>query len=71
VNPRTDEPESTSQIINRVKELLQYFDPEKVFLNPDCGFGTFAERNVNDAKGAFNKLKAISEAAKFLRKEYA
>ena len=71
VNPRTDEPESTSQIINRVKELLQYFDPEKVFLNPDCGFGTFAERNVNDAKGAFNKLKVISEAAKFLRKEYA
>ena len=71
VNPRTDEPESTSQIVNRVKELLQYFDPEKVFLNPDCGFGTFAERNVNDAKGAFNKLKAISEAAKFLRKEYA
>ena len=71
VNPRTDEIETPDEIVTRVKEMLQYFDPDKIFLNPDCGFGTFAERNVNDAKGAFNKLKAISEAAKFLRKEYA
>ncbi|MCH7737155.1 MAG: cobalamin-independent methionine synthase II family protein [Chloroflexi bacterium] len=71
VNPRTDELESTGQIVSRVKELLQYFDADKIFLNPDCGFGTFAERNVNDAAGAFKKLKVIAEAAKILRKEYA
>ena len=47
VNPRTDEVESPDQIVERVREALRYFEPEKVFLNPDCGFGTFAERNVN------------------------
>ena len=71
VNPRTVELESTGQIISRVKELLQYFDADKIYLNPDCGFGTFAERNVNDADGAFKKLKVIADAAKILRKEYA
>lgn len=71
VNPRTVELETTEQIVSRVKELLRYFDPEKIFLNPDCGFGTFAERNVNDADGAFKKLKVVAEAAAILRKEYA
>jgi 5-methyltetrahydropteroyltriglutamate--homocysteine methyltransferase len=71
VNPRTVELETTEQIVSRVKELLEYFDPEKIFLNPDCGFGTFAERNVNDADGAFKKLKVVAEAAAILRKEYA
>ena len=71
VNPRTGELESTGQIVSRVKELLQYFDADKIFLNPDCGFGTFAERNVNDADGAFKKLKVMADAAKILRKEYA
>ena len=71
VNPRTEELESTGQIVSRVKELLQYFDADKIYLNPDCGFGTFAERNVNDAGGAFKKLKVIADAAKILREEYA
>lgn len=70
VNPRTGDLESTEQIVSRVKELLNYFDPEKIYLNPDCGFGTFAERNVNDADGAFQKLKVMADAAKILRKEY-
>ena len=47
VNPRTDDIEPQEQIVARVRELLQYFTPDKIYLNPDCGFGTFAERNVN------------------------
>ena len=71
VNPRTDEIEPPDQIINRVKELLQYFDPDKIYLNPDCGFGTFAERNVNTHEMAAKKLQAITDAAEILRAEYA
>ena len=71
VNPRTDEIEPPEQIVARVKELLQYFDPDKIYLNPDCGFGTFAERNVNTSDIAAKKLKAMSEAAAILRAEYA
>ena len=71
VNPRTDEIEPPEQIVERVKELLQYFDPEKIYLNPDCGFGTFAERNVNTHEMAARKMAVITEAAEILRKEYA
>jgi len=70
-NPRTDEIESPAMIVQRVKQVLKFFDPEKIYLNPDCGFGTFAERCVNTPEVAYRKLKAISEAADILRKEYA
>ena len=70
-NPRSDEIESPRQITTRVKEVLKYFDPEKIYLNPDCGFGTFAERCVNTPEVAYRKLQAISTAAEMLRKEYA
>ena len=69
VNPRSDEVEDAETIVKRVKALLQYFDPEKIFLNPDCGFGTFAERPMNTAEVAFHKLEAMSEAASLLRRE--
>ncbi len=70
VNPRTDEIETPEQIVSRVKELLAYFDPDKIFLNPDCGFGTFAERNINTSETAERKLRAIAQAASMLRAEY-
>ena len=38
VNPRTDDIESPEQIVARVKELLQYFDPDKIYLNPRLRF---------------------------------
>ena len=70
VNPRTDEIESPQQIVDSVKQILEYFDPDKVYLNPDCGFGTFAERNVNTPETAEKKLRAMSQAADMLRAEY-
>ena len=69
-NPRSDDIEDPRQIVARVKDVLKYFDPDKIYLNPDCGFGTFAERCVNTADVAYHKLKAIHEAAEILRKEY-
>ena len=70
VNPRTDEIDAPKAIVDRVKEALRYFEPEKVFLNPDCGFGTFAERNVNTAELAFRKLQSVTAAAEMLRQEF-
>ncbi|MCY4623901.1 MAG: cobalamin-independent methionine synthase II family protein [Chloroflexi bacterium] len=70
VNPRADDIESPEEIIVRVKELLQYFDPDKIYLNPDCGFGTFAERNVNTTEMAIKKMQVITQAAEQIRAEY-
>jgi 5-methyltetrahydropteroyltriglutamate--homocysteine methyltransferase len=71
VNPRTDEVEEPETIVGRIKEVLAFFAPEKIYLNPDCGFGTFAERCVNTPETAYLKLKAMSEAAEILRREFA
>jgi 5-methyltetrahydropteroyltriglutamate--homocysteine methyltransferase len=70
VNPRTDEVEPVSWIMERAQEVLRFFEPTKVFLNPDCGFGTFAERSVNTPEVASRKLRAIAEAARVLRTGY-
>ena len=67
VNPRSSEVESPELVVRRVREATQFFDPSRIYLNPDCGFGTFAERPVNDAQTAFAKLKSISQAAQRLR----
>lgn len=40
---------------------------DRVFLNPDCGFGTFADRPVADAAVAYRKLRALHAAATLLR----
>jgi 5-methyltetrahydropteroyltriglutamate--homocysteine methyltransferase len=65
-----DRPNVIATIVERVKQMLKFFDPEKIYLNPDCGFGTFAERCVNTPEVAYRKLSAISGAAQILRKEY-
>jgi 5-methyltetrahydropteroyltriglutamate--homocysteine methyltransferase len=70
-NPRSAEIESVDFIVAKVKPLLQHRRPEQIYLNPDCGFGTFAERPVNTADVAAQKLRAIHQAAEVLRAEYA
>ncbi|MBA2440773.1 MAG: cobalamin-independent methionine synthase II family protein, partial [Thermoleophilaceae bacterium] len=49
-DPRSAVVEDPADIVGRVRELLSHRSPEKVFLNPDCGFGTFAERPVNSTE---------------------
>ncbi len=67
VNPRTEEVETVEEIIARVQEVSKYLPAEKIFLNPDCGFGTFAQRPMNSDEIAFEKLKTMAEAAEKLR----
>ncbi len=71
VNPRSSEVESSDLIEKRVKDATKFFDSSKIYLNPDCGFGTFAERPVNDATTASAKLQSISTAARKLRQGIA
>jgi methionine synthase II (cobalamin-independent) len=70
VNPRTDEPEPVEQIVARAERALKHFPPERMFLNPDCGFACFAHRGVNDEHTATEKLRHIAGAARILRDRY-
>lgn len=70
VNPRTDEAEPPEFIIARAEEALAWWPPERIFLNPDCGFGCFANRCVNDEAMALGKLKSMVSAAHELRRRH-
>jgi len=71
VNPRTQDVESLDDIVARVRQVAKVVGPDRVFLNPDCGFGTFADRPVGTPDIAFRKLCALSQAAERLRRDAA
>ncbi|WP_438445081.1 cobalamin-independent methionine synthase II family protein [Gorillibacterium sp. sgz5001074] len=70
INPRTDEIEAVDPIVSRVEEALTYLPPERVWLNPDCGFATFSNSPVNVLETISGKLRSLTEAAAILRRTY-
>jgi len=66
-NPRTTDVESTDSIVANVSALLRHRDARQIYLNPDCGFGTFADRPVSTPETAAAKIRAITVAASRLR----
>jgi 5-methyltetrahydropteroyltriglutamate--homocysteine methyltransferase len=67
VNPRTDAVESSDAIGAAVEAALQFYRPDQIFLNPDCGFGTFSSRPMNTWETAAAKVGAMAAAARQLR----
>ena len=69
-NPRTDNIETCEEIVERAEEALKWLPKEKVWLNPDCGFATFANRPVNTMEIIEKKLIQLDKAKKYLREKY-
>ena len=67
VNPRTDAVESSAAIRAAVEDALRFYPPDRIFLNPDCGFGTFSSRPMNTWETAAAKVGAMVAAAHDLR----
>ena len=70
MNPRTDDIEPLEDILNRVEEVMQYIPKERIWLNPDCGFATFANRPVSTMEIIDKKLARLNEAKNTLRNFY-
>lgn len=69
VNPRTEEVESVEAIRRRIERALEGVPAARLFLNPDCGFGTFASRPMNSTAVAARKLAAMVAAARLVREQ--
>ena len=67
VNPRTDTIESPASIRFAVEQALRVYPASGIFLNPDCGFGTFSHRPMNSEAVAAAKIAAMVAAARDLR----
>ena len=70
MNPRTVDIEPLEDILNRVEEVMQYIPKERIWLNPDCGFATYANRPVSTMEIIDKKLARLNEAKITLRKLY-
>jgi 5-methyltetrahydropteroyltriglutamate--homocysteine methyltransferase len=67
VNQKHAQVESVEAVVAKAEEAIRLFGPERVLLNPDCGFATFADNPVNSAAVAEAKLAAVVRAAQRLR----
>jgi 5-methyltetrahydropteroyltriglutamate--homocysteine methyltransferase len=61
--------DSADEIVARVETALQYLDPARITLNPDCGFAPGSAAKVSLDEVA-TKLKNEVEAARWLREKY-
>ena len=67
VNPKTEIVESLEEIVAKAKSAADLFGADRIFLNPDCGFATFADNPVCSARLAEAKLTALAHAAEILK----
>ncbi|MDA3056467.1 MULTISPECIES: cobalamin-independent methionine synthase II family protein [unclassified Campylobacter] len=70
INPRNDKIESVDEIVQRAENLLKFIPKNRILLNPDCGFATFANRTLNSYDIIKAKLNALNNAKIALREKY-
>ena len=69
VDCRGEHIDTPEEIVARVENALRHLSPERITLNPDCGFapGSAAEIPIDEA---YQKLKNEAKAAEILRERY-
>lgn len=67
LNPRTPRIESPDEIQRTVERAVCLYPADQIFLNPDCGFSTFANRSVNEPSIASRKLELLAGVTRDLR----
>lgn len=67
LNPKSDDVETVSDLTKSIERAVALFGFDRVLLNPDCGFATFADNPVNSAEIAEAKLTNLCRAAAFVK----
>jgi 5-methyltetrahydropteroyltriglutamate--homocysteine methyltransferase len=67
VNQKVPVVEPLAEVLARAEHAVRLFGAERVLLNPDCGFATFADNPVASAEIARGKLAVAVEASRLLR----
>lgn len=56
--------------MERVEKATRYFEPERIWLNPNCGFASGLPWPVSTREIALAKLRNMVKASEILRKRY-
>ena len=67
VNQKHARIETVDEIVAKAERAIALFGADRVLLNPDCGFATFADNPIATADVAERKLAAMAEASRRLR----
>jgi 5-methyltetrahydropteroyltriglutamate--homocysteine methyltransferase len=67
VNQKVPAIEPFRVVLERAERAVRLLGPDRVLLNPDCGFATFADNPVASAESARGKLSVAVEVARALR----
>jgi len=67
LNQKVPEVETLEVVLGRAQRAVDLLGPDRVLLNPDCGFATFADNPVASAEIARGKLSVAVQASRILR----
>jgi 5-methyltetrahydropteroyltriglutamate--homocysteine methyltransferase len=70
VNQKWPRVETVDEIVAAAERAIAVFGAQRVMLNPDCGFATFADNPIAPCEVAELKLMSIVQAARILRSKY-
>ena len=67
MNPTVEKPKD---VVARAEKIVEHIDPERIWLNPDCGFAPGMFRKF-ERRIAFAKIAAMVKGARDLRAKYS
>lgn len=70
VNPKDQRIHRLETVLARAEHAISLFGAERVLLNPDCGFATFADNPIVTAEVAEADLKVLVKARDILRERH-
>jgi 5-methyltetrahydropteroyltriglutamate--homocysteine methyltransferase len=70
INQKRPEVEPVEVVLARAEAAVQLFGVERVLLNTDCGFATFADNPIASARLAQAMLATLAAAARTLRQRH-
>lgn len=71
VNQKDTAIESVESIVERATVAAELLGPQRIFLNSDCGFATFADNPIASSNIAEAKTQAMAQASKRLREKFS
>jgi len=70
INQKDRRPASVDEVVARAEHAIDLFGAERVLLNPDCGFATFADNPIVTASTAEGSLAVLGQARDLLRERH-
>ncbi len=70
IDVRNPDTETPGQVVERIQSALSFVAPERVYMQPDCGFAPGSDMDIS-LDEAYGKLASMGEAARMLRHNHA